>query len=164
MNNFRKLLWLLPVGVTLHNIEEYVMFGKFLTKHPFPITPEQFLTAQITATIIIFLLYSMGWRKPKNNLLFFVILASIPAVIANSLMHIGQAIIFVDYTPGLISAVFLQLPIAIFLMRKAIIEKYIERNDFLKIISIGIILLVAVLLVSHAVGYIITTILPFFFD
>lgn len=163
MNNFRKLLWLLPVGVVVHNIEEYIAFGRFITKHPISIIPEQFLTAQIIATLSIFILYGIGWRKAKINLLFFLILASIPAVIANSLIHVGQAIIFVDYTPGLISAVFLQLPIAIFLMRKAIKERYIKKNNFFKVISVGIILLIAILIVSHAVGYIITIILPFFF-
>jgi len=150
-----RLLWLVPLFLLVHNIEEALTAPHFLdvanrlatellTRSLFPVSYSQFLFALAIVTSLPFFFAAMA-QVPATAIVGRHLVLLIQAVaFVNVFSHLAMAVILRGYVPGLVSAVCLNLPFSIFLGRVAF------RSDWLR--PGGLVLLVILALVIHTVG------------
>lgn len=158
-DRFRKQLWLIPLAILVHNVEEYVALNRFTALKNFPIASEQILIAQIIITIAVILLLIAGYNCKKNSKIFQFTLLIIPGLLINAATHIAQIGIFRMYTPGGVSAILILLPLGLFLLMSAIEEEYIKRGELLKLFITAAFVLIASLVLAQIIAVIILNIL-----
>ena len=124
---FRVLLWLVPVFLTLHNLEE-APFMESWSKHlPLKVHPvvstRQFVAAVTFLTIAGFLLTyaSLEWFPPSMGYLLILEMQAILFVNA-FVPHLVTTIRFRLYSPGVITALLLNVPFCVYLFQRALAE------------------------------------------
>lgn len=157
-DRFRKQLWLLPLAIIVHNVEEYLALDNFATKSMFPIASEQILIAQILITIAVIVLLVLGHTSSKKSRVFFLILVIIPGLLINAVTHIAQMVIFRMYTPGVFSAMLILLPLGIYLLQSARLEGYIKKGELVKLFFAAALILVTTLVLAHVAASLIVNI------
>ena len=102
--------WLLPLAVTLHNVEEAIWLPDFRTRHGWnSITPSQFRLAALVFALLVVAVTYAATKNIRTALLLFYTLCWI--MLVNVLWHVGASFYFRAYAPGSITAVVLVLPI-----------------------------------------------------
>lgn len=140
---FRKLCWLIPALVTLHNSEEaltmprWVMANLALIRENLPaafeiqFTPAQLLFSLLIATVVplVVTIFCIGGEKGSRRLFLLFLLQAI--VLLNVFIpHISISVRIGRYNPGLITAVCVNLPFSIYLFRRAFKERYLTLREF----------------------------------
>jgi len=118
-----KAFTFLIVAFILHNSEEAFMMKGYSVKSPFtfvePPSFRQFLIAVSLLTIAVIVAYSTAIRTKKPKVYLFISTAVAAALLFNVFVpHVVGAIFYRDYTPGLISAVVLNLPFSFLVLVK----------------------------------------------
>ncbi|MBL8236782.1 MAG: HXXEE domain-containing protein [Bryobacterales bacterium] len=113
---FHRLLWLFPVAVTLHNAEEAIAFPPFALEHaarlPLLVSPAAFRFALAVLTLAAWLVTYCAWRRGPRSLSAHLFFGCAAAMLINVFVpHIPAALRFAAYTPGLLTAVFVNLPV-----------------------------------------------------
>lgn len=112
---------LLIVSFAIHNLEEAlhicnhpVVFPKSFFK---PLSCEQFVFATIVLTVISLIAYIAALRTTKKATYLFISTAIAAALLINAFIpHIAVAIYTLHYTPGVYSAIFLLVPLSIYIL------------------------------------------------
>jgi hypothetical protein len=109
----------------IHNLEEALTMPKWLeineTKLPFTkfipvsILQQVFPIGLIIVTLLLILIPVLAIYKKWDCRIFGIILG---ICLVNAIGHIISAIVFWEYTPGLITALLLNLPLSIYLIRQ----------------------------------------------
>jgi len=140
---FTQTLWLVPVVLALHNIEEALTMPRWVMQNlpliqsslPFDIqinfTPSQLLLSLGIATVvpIAVTMLCIGGRK-KSARLFFIFLLQAIILINVFVPHIAVSLRIMNYNPGVITAVCFNLPFSLYLFGRAYREEYLARRDF----------------------------------
>jgi hypothetical protein len=118
----RKAFTLLIAGFILHNIEEAITMPGQLAMSPVsfiqPPTYAQFLFSVIILTIAALYAYIAAMRTKNDKTYLFISTAIACALLFNVFVpHIAVAAYTVKYTPGLITAVLLNLPFGILILK-----------------------------------------------
>lgn len=115
----RFLVWLLPLSVALHLLEEYfggkglpVWMSDLLNRN---ITESYFITINSIALFLIIVFSAYHSSVKQNNVLF---LGLISLFFINGVLHLAVSIYTVSYSPGTVTGVLIYLPLGIFLYRK----------------------------------------------
>jgi len=151
----RALLWLIPVVVAIHNLEEALFMPRFLQARngsiPGPlqtllpaISYKQFLTSLIIVTAIPYMIASFGRLKRRDGRGVPLLLGVQVVMLINVFAHITMAILVNGYAPGLATALLLNLPFSIYLLRRAYKEEWMEGRAMVMLFPIGLLI--------HAVG------------
>lgn len=130
MNTSVKHWILLLVAWSIHNLEEALFVKSWLLSHNSNIpllnkiatdnAIRSFPVALIIVTVLILLFAILAiWKKWDNR--FLLILLGI--FLINAVQHIVASLYLLSYTPGVITALFLNLPLSIYLI------KWHIRND-----------------------------------
>ncbi len=143
---FKQVLWLIPIILTLHNIEEaltmptWVMANLPLIKENLPIaidihfTPTQLLLSLLLATVVPFIVAIVcvdGEKRSKKLYLLFLLQA---IVLLNVFIpHIAASVRMRQYNPGVITAVCLNLPFSLYVFRRAYREQYLTPHEFISL-------------------------------
>ena len=130
---FKQMLWLIPIVLTLHNIEEaltmptWVMANLPLIKENLPIaidihfTPTQLLLSLLLATVVPFIVTIVcvdGEKRSKKLYLLFLLQS---VVLLNVFIpHIAASVRMRQYNPGVITAVCLNLPFSLYVFRRSV--------------------------------------------
>lgn len=115
--SFSTVIWLLPVAIALHEIEEWNIIDWY--HRNFVDLPA--ITNTSTRVFIVFMsLYGFAWTAVALlfvNLKITAFLLSLLAVVVllNALQHVYWVIAFRDYAPGVITSVLLVTPVIMFL-------------------------------------------------
>lgn len=138
---FSTLLILAPLAFLLHNLEESLTMVSFVQKNlqriPTPIRLlAEYLQLTQTAFLIPVIMLTLLLAGASLRLLFpnpphwltWVWPAAILTLCANAFIHILQAVWFGGYTPGLLTAVLLQLPITILSARASVRAGWLSRR------------------------------------
>ena len=159
----RPVLWLVPVFLALHNAEEALFVPRYL---PFvlsrlppggqalvaPLTTGQVWAALAVVTASAFLVTWWADRHPESPLALWLVLLISATVLLNAIWHAAAAIVlFGGYAPGLGTALLLNLPLSIYLLRRAAAEGWLSRGARWALLPGAIILhgpLLAALLVA----------------
>ena len=144
----------LIISFILHNLEEAISICSYSVQSPLsfikPACCNQFLWAVsiITLLVIILFIAAMRTKKPVVYLLISTAIAS-GLVLNVFIPHIVSAIYTFNYTPGLITAVLLNLPIGLLTLIKNK-PNCSDRKQFYRFMGIG--LLVGYLIFAIVMG------------
>jgi Protein of unknown function with HXXEE motif len=125
--SFEKVQWVFPVVVTLHNLEEAAWLPGFWRNrswHP-PISTAEFRIAAGLVALFAYLLTYFSVRDGKKSVGAYVMAGFSATMLLNAIWHIAVTAYVQAYAPGVATAVFLILPVTIYLLRRALHEGYI---------------------------------------
>jgi hypothetical protein len=117
----RKIFTALMTAFAFHNAEEAYMICRFPFENPFkfvhPLTCHQFLIAVSFLTISALVIYWFAMRA-KNPEVYLWISSGLAAILLFNVLvpHLLVGVYTSNYTPGLITAVLLILPLSILLL------------------------------------------------
>ncbi|HPM77366.1 MAG TPA: HXXEE domain-containing protein [bacterium] len=128
---FRAMLLLIPVFFTLHNLEEAggvetLTDGRL--QHIMYVTADQTLVAIILGTLLGWALAVACWSAPRGSKRLHVLLGLQAILALNILTHVGGTIMTASYIPGVLTALLLELPLTVFLFRRARREEILSRR------------------------------------
>jgi len=134
-----RLLCLVPLAVALHNLEEAVLMRGLLpldpARLPEPlrgivphVTYPRFAVALLVVTVIPFAIAVAGHLRRSGGATVFLLLATQAVLLLNVLSHIGSAILLRGYSPGLVTALLVNLPVSVYLFRRAAREHWLSRR------------------------------------
>ena len=131
---FRKVLWLIPVAIAVHNAEEYSAMTEYADRHDWrvwagPAGRRRWHIVIILVTIIPFFITAAAVRSPKNSRWFTLTLALPAAFSFNALTHLLQTIRHREYMPGTITGLAINVPLSIYIYRRAIREGYLPDSQ-----------------------------------
>ena len=129
--SFQKLQWLFPIAVTFHNSEEELWLPAWWVRHAkeVPVHPGAgaFRYAVAVLTVAAFVVTYLSERKGKESVWAYLLFGYIVAMLANVFIpHIPASFEFRLYTPGVVTAVLINLPVMGFLSIRAIREGWVS--------------------------------------
>jgi hypothetical protein len=130
----RYLLWLVPLLLTLHNLEEAVFMKGFLDRFAarVPILPAvthgQFLLALGLVTLAPYAFAASGPLERRSRA-FLLVLGTQMVVLVNVAAHLAAALWVRGYAPGLVTALLVNLPFSVFLFRRALRGSWVKLRD-----------------------------------
>jgi hypothetical protein len=129
--SFQKLQWLFPIAVTFHNSEEALWLPAWWVRHAkeVPVHPGAgtFRYAVAVLTVAAFVVTYLSERKGKESVWAYLLFGCIVAMLANVLIpHIPASFVFRSYTPGVVTAVLINLPVMGFLSIRAVREGWVS--------------------------------------
>jgi len=163
MMSKKTLLWLVPILITIHNLEEAVFMPAILDKRNSsipnflhgllpPITYGQLLVALFIMTAIPYLIaWFANPERERAEAGIFLLLGVQVMMLVNVFAHTGMAILIGGYAPGVVTAIAINLPFSIYLLRRAIRERWVSGRAMALIVVVGVVL--------HAIGLPLTIIL-----
>jgi hypothetical protein len=132
---FQKMQWLSPIAVTFHNSEEAVCMTKWVAvtagSFPYPgairiLFALPLLT--LAASPVTYLSAQIGNCSIWAYLLFGYAVAMLVYLL---IPHIPATLVFGEYTPDVVTAVLINLPIMNILLFKAVREQWVWRCHFI---------------------------------
>ena len=135
----RRVLWLVPVFLAVHNAEEALFFPRYLplvlARLPTgwqavaaPLTTGQVWSALAVVTGVALAIAWWAHRHPDSRTALWLLLLIQSAVLLNAGWHVAAAVVlFGGYAPGLVTALILNLPFSIYLLRRATREHWLSR-------------------------------------
>ena len=131
-----RVFWLVPLCMTAHSLEEALFMraalpavNAVLTASPVgflvPVNYPQFLIALGVVTVIPYLVVALGALRCVSRLAVKLLVLVQTTMLLNVVFHVGAALALRDYTPGLLTALGLNLPFSIWLLRRAMRDKWI---------------------------------------
>jgi hypothetical protein len=135
------LLYLVPIFFFVHNLEE--VFGvKNHRKKLFSFQPEvhpiQFVIAVGLLTALVFVGSVWGANHPNSEYGFVVVIIFQAIIFINSLIpHAVVWVRFRSYNPGLLTAVFVNIPFSVILFHRVVTEEIITFEKLLGILAIA---------------------------
>jgi hypothetical protein len=112
---FRKALWMFPIAATLHNAEEALYMPAWVSAHSqqLPVHPSA-LTIRIgllVVTLAAWVVSCLSRRKGEQTIWAYLLFGGAVAMLANVFVpHLPATLVFRQYTPGVVTAVLLNLP------------------------------------------------------
>lgn len=108
-------------GFTLHNLEEAVWlprWSKYAKRFHEPVQSDQFIFAVIVITVIGYLLTALDFLiGDVDHLVRYIYLGFVGMMGINSIFpHLASTIILKKYCPGLVTGLFLNLPLSLVLI------------------------------------------------
>ena len=146
-----SLLWLIPVFLLVHNLEEALSMPRFLPLNPdlipsalrpllAELTYAQFLAVLLPVTVLPFLIAARGDLHRRGSGGIFLLLGCQAVVLLNVFSHIASALVLGGYVPGLLSALVLNLSFSIYLFQRACRERWISRGALLSLPALALLL------------------------
>jgi hypothetical protein len=154
-----RTAWAVPILIALHNAEEGLTLRPWLEQHgralaralvrlhvvrasPSLLDPDRlsarYAAALVLATVVplfIVVLAQLLRRRPA----LYVVVALQAVMFANVFSHVGAALVVRGYSPGLATAVFLNLPFSLYLFWLARREAGLEPRTLRVVVAAGIV-------------------------
>src|SRR5512145_1476510 len=139
---FDRLLWLVPIILTIHNIEEAPFMEGWSKRLPLKVHPtvstRQFVIAVIFLTVAGFLVTYLGIGYLANQTGYLMVLGIQAILLFNVFVpHLATTIRFRMYSPGVITAILITLPFSYYLFQRALNENIINWNQFWILLGIA---------------------------
>ena len=127
---FRSLQWLFPLAVTIHNLEEAIWLPRWSALHPayvpWQISPLAFRIGVVLLTAAAFFITAKSVRAIGKRVWTYLLLAYVAAMFLNVFVpHLLGSLYLRAYTPGVVSAVVVVLPVTALLLIRAVRERTI---------------------------------------
>jgi len=145
---FDRLLWLVPIFFTLHNMEEAPFMERWSKRIPLKLpvsyTTKQFVIAVTLITLFGYLLTYYGIEYLHNQTGYLLMLQFQMVMLFNAFIpHIGATIRFRMYSPGVATAILITIPFSLYLFQRALTENIITWNQIWILLAIAPFLMVA---------------------
>ena len=151
----RVLLWLVPLFITLHNLEELWTMPGFLAGLParipawaqrllpaeiFPPTARQFALMILMVTLVPYLFALLGGarraRSPRTLLLAGVQIV----MLINVVSHVVLMNIQNGYVPGLVTTLLFNLPFSLLFLWSGLRQGWLRSGDFAYLVPFALLL------------------------
>lgn len=140
-NTLKKAIFFLPIAFSIHNLEEVLTVGnlQIVTNKHFHHTDAQFQIAVLLFSIVGFMVVFLRNLYTSEDAYLRVIVWFAGMILLNVFIpHLLIAIITRSYTPGLASAILINLPLVTTILKKIKkIEKIPTKRLLLDILSGG---------------------------
>lgn len=128
--SFRNLVWLFPIVVTLHNVEEAIWLPDWSNRVGFwktPITLGAFRFAVAVLTALAFAVTWLSAQSGKQSTWTYLAFGYMAAMLVNVVIpHLAATVARRSYMPGVVTAVALNLPVLSLLVVMALREGYVS--------------------------------------
>jgi hypothetical protein len=126
---YEKLIWILAISETIHNIEEAIwlpdLFQSKNILHSL-VSPFEFRFATIIITLLIYWIIYY-FVQYKNNLSRYLMCGTLFMILFNVFMpHIIASVLLLKYVSGIISGIILNIPVTFYLLRRGFKEGIFE--------------------------------------
>lgn len=132
--SFIEWQWLFPVAITLHNLEEAIWlpaWSKHAGKWHRPVSPSAFRFAVAVLTVLAFIVTVWSAKAGPGSVGTYLLTGCALAVLLNVLVpHLLATVALRRYMPGLGTAIALNLPVTVMLLRRAFAEGYVRFPRF----------------------------------
>jgi len=153
---FSNWLWLFPVAITIHNIEEAIWLPAWSMQHALkfqrPVGKFEFRFAVLVLTVAAYLLAWLSVAGGAQSLATYLYCSYICAMFLNVFTHLLAAIVTKRYAPGLATALLLNLPVTAFLLWLAIRNNYVAKPTIIIVAVLFTIVLAGSLPLLFALG------------
>ncbi len=159
---YRKALWLAPLLLVIHNIEEYLTMPTFISRHgqdlpafignSLAISSEQFSIALMIVTLLAFLFTFLGSIGEANGICIFLAITTQAVLLINAVQHIVASIWLRNYIPGVLSSIVLYLPLLSYSILRALKEGYVSKKMIIYSFILGLSLLLPIILLAKYVA------------
>ena len=128
--SFRIVIWILPITWAFHEMEEWNIISWYQRHfvNPPEMTSLSVLALLACSTLVGFLwtFIASSFRNLKITagilLLFFILVAFM-----NAIQHISWTVMFFAYSPGVLSSVFLVIPLVIYVTWRVLKERLLSK-------------------------------------
>ncbi|QBK24508.1 HXXEE domain-containing protein [Ureibacillus thermophilus] len=149
------LVALFCIAITLHNMEEALWLPKWsqqASKFHKPVTPSEFHFAVFVITMLAYLSAFYFYFMPASELAKWFFIGFIGSMIVNAIFpHLIATILLKRYAPGLLTGLFLNIPINSFIIVQMLQNNYITWTELiLSTIAVGSLLLALIPLLFKA--------------
>lgn len=160
--SFIQLLWGVPVLLAIHNLEEAPFMEKWSKELPLPIHPivstRQFVAAVTLLTIAGFAATYFGITTANKSIGTSIILGVQMIMLVNAIApHLVTTLRFRKYSPGIVTALLLNIPFSIYLFQRAMWEGYLSWPLFWTLLVIAPFAMIFFAYTSLQAGKLITT-------
>jgi hypothetical protein len=147
----RQLLWCVPLAMALHNLEEALGFRWLLARSALPQAwvrlwergpgaPSTFYLALGVIALVVLVIALLGNLANPRSRGARVLLVIQMLMGVNAFWHVLAALALGGYAPGVVTAVMLQLPLAVVLLRRAWRERWMSHRAIVLAASIVVVL------------------------
>ncbi|MBN2160339.1 MAG: HXXEE domain-containing protein [Spirochaetes bacterium] len=124
---YKKIIWILAISETLHNVEEAVWLpgaSYAVGKFSYSVGIFEFRFAIVLLTLVIYgVIYY--FTKSDSRMAGYIMGGVLVAILVNVFVpHIAGVIATGGYSPGVITGIFLNIPVALYLLRRGVKENY----------------------------------------
>ncbi len=130
--HFKKLQWLFPIAVTIHNGEEAVWMQGWASRHAgqLPMHPPGALLVRVALIALVIAAFAVTYlseREGPRSVWAYLLFGGIVAMLVNVFVpHMPAALLFRSYTPGVVTAVLVNLPVMSYLAWRAVRERWVS--------------------------------------
>jgi hypothetical protein len=136
----RWAIWLLPIVLALHNLEEGLFFPRYLPRvlgrlpasvrdWVGPVSLREMGVALVLATAIPLAFSVWAATRPTSRTALWLVLAMWATLLLNALWHVTAALVlFGGYAPGVATAVALNLPLSVLVLQRAAKEQWLSHR------------------------------------
>ena len=155
--SFTRLLWFVPFLLAIHNVEEAPFMEKWSRELPLPIHPavstRQFVWAVTLLTVAGFAITYFGINTTKQPIGVWAVLEIQMIMLVNAIApHLVVSLRFQKYNPGVVTALFLNIPFSVYLFQRAMQVGLMSWGIFWVLLSIAPFATVTIILVSLQFG------------
>ena len=125
---FAKLMWIFPIALTLHNLEEAIWFPAWSQNAGVwarPVGTAEFRVAALILSLLAFSLTLWSARTRQQSFSTYILSGFLFAMLLNVIFHLGAAVGLRHYAPGVVTAVLINLPVMGYLLRLMFQEKWV---------------------------------------
>ena len=154
---FDRLLWLVPIFFTLHNLEEAPFMERWSKRLPWKVHPtvttRQFVIALIFLTLTGFSAVYFGIEYLANQTGYWIVLAIQAILLFNAFIpHLAATLRFRMYSPGVMTATLITLPFSVYLFRRALTEHILNWKELGILLGIAPFAMVIFAVLSLQIG------------
>lgn len=152
----RAFLWLVPLFIVLHNLEEMAFMPRLLAELPgkippwaaaylpagaFPPSYRQFLFVLLVVTVLPYGFALLGGARRERGARTFLLAGTQVVMLINVFTHVASMNMLGGYVPGLVSALAINLPFSLVFLGSGLRQGWLKWSDFAYLVPIAIALL-----------------------
>jgi len=136
---FQISLLFAPLAYAVHQFEEHIIFNFREWRLQYfgdnnPLSTEAVFVILTALTLVYIILHFVSSNKASAQSVILFLMAT---QVANVIFHAGGTLLFWHFSPGLITAVLLYLPVNLLIANKALQEGWVTKNALLWLFILG---------------------------
>ncbi len=156
MMDFVLFSWLFTLAVTLHNLEEALLlpgWSQSAGRWHHPVGAREFRFAVAVLTVFAYLAAYLATVGGKESWGAYLVAGYALTMLLNVLFpHVLATLVMRRYAPGTVTALLLNLPITVLLLRQAIEDGYVHAHKLTWVGPLIVIAIIAAIPVLFTIG------------
>jgi hypothetical protein len=127
--HFGKLIWIFPLALAVHNLEEAFWFPAWSQHAGFwarPIGTTEFRVAVLILTLLALALTVWSARTRQQSFATYTLAGFLFAMLLNVVFHVAATSGLRQYAPGVVTAVLINLPVMGYLLWRMFQEEWVS--------------------------------------